>query len=76
MIRLTHPGHITFCQVGSDKEDVVTFTEVPESVAFARDGENLVPVVRVEALTAGDRREIKSYSAEGKLLSTTYQRRG
>lgn len=75
MTRLAHPGKITFCQVGSDKEDVVAFTDVPESIAFAPDGEDLVPVVRVQAITSGDRREIRSFGVDGRLLSTTYQRR-
>jgi hypothetical protein len=68
-----HPGKVTF--VDGALEKVLPVGEVPEAVAFAREGEALVPVVKVVALAHGDRRELKSYGVDGRLLSVTYQRR-
>jgi hypothetical protein len=65
-----HPGTIEFVD-GATGE--VTRTEpageVPETIAFA-DGK---PVTRIVVLESGDRREIRSYGADGEFLSATYQ---
>jgi hypothetical protein len=65
-----HPGTIEFVD-GTSGE--VTRTEraedVPEVIAFA----NGVPVTRIVVLEAGDRREIRSYGADGQFLTATYQ---
>lgn len=67
---MKHPGTIEFVD-GATGE--VTSTEraedVPEVIAFA-DGK---PVTRIVVLDAGDRREIRSYGADGEFLSATYQ---
>lgn len=71
----THPGSIVFAEFGSSDEKVVPASEVPESVAFVRDGAALVPVVRVVAQVVGDQRVITSFDAAGRRLSATYQRK-
>ena len=67
---MKHPGTIEFVDGATGK---VTSTEraedVPEVIAFA-DGK---PVTRIVVLDAGDRREIRSYGADGEFLSATYQ---
>ncbi len=66
-----HPGTITFAD--EQGERVVPVSEVPPSVAFVTVGGQPVPVARVVAVTQGDRRELHSYAADGRLLTTTYQ---
>jgi hypothetical protein len=65
-----HPGTIEFVD-GSTGE--VTRTEraedVPETIAFA-DGQ---PVTRIVVTESEERREIRSYGADGEFLSATYQ---
>ena len=67
---MKHPGTIEFVDGATGQ---VTSTEraedVPEVIAFA-DGK---PVTRIVVLDAGDRREIRSYGADGEFLSATYQ---
>jgi hypothetical protein len=70
-----HPGTITFIEAGVAGERVFAVDAVPESVAFAQEGQVRVPVVRVVAEVVGDQRVIKSYGVDGRLLATTYQRR-
>jgi hypothetical protein len=68
---VNHPGTIEFVD-GATGE--VTRTEaadeVPETIAFADDGR---PVTRIVVTESGDRREIRSYGADGEFLSATYQ---
>lgn len=71
--QLRGAGTVTFSQVGSDTQDVVPVSELPESLAYAPDGEHLVPVVRVLAITMGDRGELRSFGVDGRVLRTTYQ---
>lgn len=71
-----HPGHVVFAEVGSPREKVLPVSEVPESVAFARVGDALVPVVRVVAEVVGDRRVLTSYGVDGQRLGATWQTRG
>jgi hypothetical protein len=72
---LRHPGTIEIVDGATGR---VTETEraedVPEAVAFARgeDGE-LRPVTRIVVITAGNRREIRSYGEDGEFLSATHQ---
>lgn len=70
-----HPGTIVFVETGKTEEQLRPASEVPESVAFVREGDTLVPVVRVVADVVGDQRIIVSYGADGRRLNTTYQRR-
>lgn len=70
-----HPGTIVFAEAGKKEEQVKQASEVPESIAFVREGGALVPVVRVVAEVIDDQRIIKSYGADGRVLQTTYQRR-
>ena len=70
-----HPGTITF--VSDDQsERVEQASAVPESIRFAqnKDGK-LTPVVKVVAVVAGDTRTIRSYAADGELLSSTVQKK-
>jgi hypothetical protein len=70
-----HPGTIEFVD-GTSGE--VTRTEraedAPEAIAFANgeDGRPR-PVTRIVVTESGDRREIRSYGADGEFLSATYQ---
>ena len=66
-----HPGKIVFVDAAGER--VMAVGEVPATVAFVQVGGAPVPVVRVVAVTQGDRREIKSYGVDRALLSTTYQ---
>jgi len=70
----THPGLITFVEKDGGPDKVLPLEEVPESIAFVRDGSIIAPVVRVVAARQGDSREIKCYGVDGQLLKTTYQR--
>ncbi|MDP1827501.1 MAG: hypothetical protein Q8L48_29795 [Archangium sp.] len=71
-----HPGTIVFAEAGKKEEQVKQASEVPESIAFVKEQGVLVPVVRVVAAVVGDQRVITSFGADGRLLQTTYQRRG
>ena len=68
-----HPGKITF--VNGTEETVKEASTVPESIRFAEDGGKLVPVVKVVAMTEGDRRIIREYGVDGTLLRSTVQTR-
>lgn len=70
-----HPGTIVFVEEGSATEKVVAAADVPEAVAFVRQGDKRIPVVRVEAKMLGDQRVITSYGADGARLTATYQRK-
>jgi hypothetical protein len=65
-----HPGTIEFVD-GATGEVTRTepAAEVPKTIAFA-DGK---PVTRIVVTESGDRREIRSYGADGEFLSATYQ---
>ncbi len=69
---MKHPGTITFVESGK-ADEVLSVDAVPESVAFAGEGDAAVPVVRVVAQLAGQKRIIRSYGADGALLNTTYE---
>lgn len=67
-----HPGSIVMVDVdGSEK--TVNVAEVPPNIAFARVGDAQIPVVRVVATATPGGRRIESYSAAGRLLSSTVQ---
>ena len=73
---LLHPGKIIF--VDGNTDQVVSTREaheVPESARFAATPSGPVPVVRVVATVAGDRRFIREYGPNGELLRTTTQLR-
>lgn len=75
MSRASHPGEIVFVDETAGSERTEPAANVPDEVAFAVvDGEP-IPVVRVVAVTHGDKREIRSYGADGALLATTLQLR-
>ncbi len=63
---MKHPGTITFVEKGKPDE-VMSADKVPDSVAFYED----VPVVRVVSELVEKKRIIRSYGADGALLSTT-----
>lgn len=67
---MKHPGTITFVEKGKPDE-VLSVEEVPETVAFYEEGPRRVPVVRVVAELVGTKRVIRSYGADGALLTTT-----
>ena len=66
-----HPGTIVFVDGNAGTEETRDATAVPEGIRFARTDGGWVPVVRVVKDRSGDRVEIKSYDAEGRLVSTT-----
>jgi hypothetical protein len=68
----THPGSIRFIDETQSTEKVEPVSAVPASIAFATVNGAKVPVVKVVLSGAGDRREIRSYGADGALLATTY----
>jgi hypothetical protein len=70
-----HPGQITFVDATAGTERTEAAAQVPETIAFVTVEGQKVPVVRVVARTARDRREIQSFGADGRLLKTTYQSR-
>jgi hypothetical protein len=72
----THPGTIRFVDETNATEREEAASAVPASVAFATVNGEKVPVVKVVLSGAGDRREIRSYGADGALLSTTFGRVG
>ncbi len=75
MITPTHPGLITFVEKDGGPDQVLPIDQVPESIAFVREGEVVAPVVRVVAALRGDSRELRCYGVDGRLLLTTFQRR-
>ena len=75
MIRLTHPGLITFVECDGGPDKVLPIDQVPASIAFVRDRGVEAPVVKVVAAVRGDIRELKCYGTDGRLLLTTFQRR-
>ena len=72
-MRQRHPGKVVFVDAtaGTEREELAE--TVPESIAFARDGEGWIPVVRVVATLHGDERTLHSYAADGTLVATTHQ---
>lgn len=70
----THPGTIVFEDEDRATSEEKRADEVPESVAFARRGDALVPVVRVVKRADRDNVTIRSYDAEGNLVATTVGR--
>lgn len=73
MAKPVHPGSIVFADDSGGPDRVEKASAVPDSVAFVKVGEELVPVTRVVASTHGDRRTIRSYGADGRLLQSTIQ---
>ena len=69
MSNQSHPGKITF--VNGTTTTVEDASTVPESIRFAEG----VPVVKVVAMTEGDRRIIREYGVDGTLLRSTVQTR-
>ncbi len=73
--RTAHPGTITFVDPdGGSRERSVS--DVPETIAWSTgpDG-TATPVTRVVASMRGEQRLIRSYGADGALLSSTVQHR-
>ncbi len=69
---MNHPGTIRITEVGLAGERVIDANTVPR-IAFADDGGAQVPVVHLEHAMSGQRRVIRSYGVDGKLLMTTWQ---
>lgn len=72
-VRPPHPGAIVMVNDWEHTERTVPVAEVPESIAYARVGDAWVPVTRVVATLQGDTRTLRSYGADGALLSSTIQ---
>lgn len=68
-----HPGTIVYVDGDTGAETEEDASALPESLRFAETDEGLVPVVRVVARTAGDRRYIREYGPDGELLRSTTQ---
>lgn len=73
MTRPAHPGQITFVDETAKTEQTLPVAQVPEAVAWGTLNGEPVAIVKVVAVTFGPRRELHSYSADGKLVSTTMQ---
>jgi hypothetical protein len=73
MTRPAHPGSIVFVDATAKSEKTLPIAQVPESVAWGELDGQPVPVVRVVATTGEGRRELHSYAADGRLISTTLQ---
>ncbi len=72
-----HPGTILFVDETAGTEHLRPAAEVPETIAWALVGGVRVPVTRVVARVADKQRVLRSYGADGTLLSSTVQvRRG
>jgi hypothetical protein len=68
----THPGKIVFMEgdTVTHEEDA---SEVPFSIRFIETPEGLVPVVKIVAVVAGNKRTIRQYGPQGQLLKSTVQ---
>lgn len=73
MTRPAHPGTIVFVDQAAKTEKVLPSSQVPETVAWGTLDGQAVAIVRVVAITGATRRELHSYSADGRLVSTTLQ---
>lgn len=71
-----HPGKILFVDAdGTQPDNELDASAVPETVAFVDTPEGRKPVVRVVKTTVDDTRFIESYGEAGDLLSRTVQTR-
>ena len=70
---MKHPGSITFVDEAEGTERVTPVDTVPESIAFYEGGAEPIPVVRIVSHLRGTQRVIRSYGADGELLTTTVQ---
>ena len=71
-----HPGTITFEDLdGNTPTREESYSNVPETIAFAETKDGLAPVVRVVKSTTpdGKTRHIRQYGVDGTLLKTTIQ---
>jgi hypothetical protein len=70
----THPGQIEFVDGETNRVlSVDPVSAVPEAQRFVEVGGVAVPVVRVVAVQAGDRRTIRKFGPNGQLLETILQ---
>ena len=73
--RPAHPGEITFVDPDGSSR-VKPAADVPDTIAWAADADGQpTPVTRVVASMRGQQRLIRSYGADGALLSSTVQQR-
>lgn len=68
-----HPGTITYVDKDKGTERVSDIATVPEQFRFAMTPEGKVPIVKVVASVAGDKRTIHEYGDDGKLYRSTVQ---
>lgn len=68
-----HPGVVAFVDEQARTEKLLPVAEVPESVAWGTLDGQRVAVVRVVAITAGGRRELHAYAADGRRVSSVVQ---
>lgn len=73
MTRPAHPGSIVFVDAQAKTEKTLPVAQVPERIAWGELEGQPVAVVRVVATTGEGRRELHSYAADGRLVSTTVQ---
>jgi hypothetical protein len=69
-----HPGTILFEDADTGTTHTRTVDAVPERIAWADVEGGREPVVRVVSTMRGQQRTIRSYGADGALLSSTVQR--
>lgn len=68
-----HPGTITYVDQTKGTERVADIATVPEKMRFAITPQGKVPIVKVVASVAGDKRTIQEYGDDGKLYRSTVQ---
>jgi hypothetical protein len=73
MTRPAHPGAVVFVDEQAKSEKTLPVAQVPERIAWGELDGQPVAVVRVVAVTGEGRRELFSYAADGRLVSTTLQ---
>ena len=71
MSEAQHPGTIVFEDEVRGTSEEKDASSVPETVAFAEVDGELVPVVKVVMSQQGDEIAIRSYGADGALLTST-----
>jgi len=68
-----HPGTVLFVDEVAGTEHSRPASDLPETIAWAVVDGVRVPVTRVVARMAGTSRVLRSYGADGRLLSSTVQ---
>ena len=68
-----HPGEIAYEDMIESRKWTRDAAEVPQTVAWVRDGESWAPVMRIVSSGVPGRRRIDKFGADGALLESTVQ---